>query len=112
MERERRKSFYGGLALGYVAGGLIWGLPRLMDNDQNVEDLQNYNKDIETELGNSFGEVDSLILDDGSFTFTTEQGEKLEVSCEGKYSVIEDVAQVTGSIACTEQINITGGNNG
>lgn len=97
------------LLVGLVLGNLVGGLTHIaLDNtDARVKGVQINNEQLYGELSQGHT-VNGLILSDGDHTFTfhsrTQEGQP--ETCNGKYDVQNDIARVTGPLACTQTVSV------
>lgn len=104
-----RSSGYMPLLIGLVVGNLVSGVIHAATNntDARVRGVQINNEQLYGELSQAHT-VDGLILNDGDHTFTfhsrTQDGQP--ESCSGKYDVQNDIARVSGTLACTQTVAV------
>lgn len=108
MEKNHFNKFwvgYGVATVAITASRLIFGSG---GGEVNPEDIQRHNSQIEQVVSDRLEAPEDLILDgkDKTFEFTISQEGQPEQSCSGEYTVTEDVASITGEIACTTTIQI------
>ena len=75
---------------------------------EHEKDIQLRNEQVNSQLTSQDRPVTGLVLeDDGSFTFKSTTDEGQPETCDGNYSVKDNVAKVTGQISCTSVQNFT-----
>ena len=73
------------------------------------EKLQDYNHEIEVELKPEFKGLEGLVLtEDDEFRFHIDTDSHPDQTCEGDFEVIDEVAKVSGQVACTQVTEISG----
>lgn len=109
MSYESGRSGYMPLMIGLVVGNLVGGLihTALDNTGDRIKGVQINNEQLYGELSPAHT-VDGLILNDSDHTFTfhsrTQDGQP--ESCKGSYDVQNNIARVSGTLACTQTVAV------
>lgn len=75
-----------------------------------LKEVQVQNGQIREQLTPNFNQIGSLIIDssDHSFSFSTVSPARQPETCVGHYVVKNDAANISGALACTRSVSISG----
>lgn len=77
--------------------------------EEDFEKIQDYNHEIEVELQPEFKGLEGLVLtEDDEFRFHIDTESHPDQNCEGDFEVIDEVAKVSGQVACTQVTELSG----
>jgi hypothetical protein len=96
--------FIGLSSLGFTIGSQL--ARHLEHADERVKDIQVTNTQLHTELDRTFDPVTGLTVNDKgqTFEFDSKASTGTDEHCTGKYDAQNDIAIVSGKIACTQLI--------